>query len=226
MPTRPCQLSSRNFASIAAIRSNGATGLPIEFAADLLDQMHQRLQRQPGVGKDVGASGNALIGLDIDQHQRRGVDHAERVLHGPRDRARRPRAVTLRMAGTDLLMLVSSFHTVPPHQPRCGPVGGNGFDQISVRDIRRQRRCAGSGRARSPACRARTASSRRRAGRAAGSDDREDERCWRSRPGCSGPAPRCGRLWRGRPAATLPEVGRQAPVVRAAQRKIEALGAS
>src|SRR6478752_4016787 len=41
----------------------------------------------------------------------------------------RPRAVTLQMAGTELLMRVSSFHTVPPHQPRRGPVGGDGFDQ-------------------------------------------------------------------------------------------------
>ena len=86
MPTRPCQPSRRNFASIAAIRSNGATGLPVEFAADLLDQMHQRLQRQLGVGEDVGAAGNALIGRDIDQHQRRGLDDAEGVFHRPRDR--------------------------------------------------------------------------------------------------------------------------------------------
>src|SRR3954471_21071505 len=41
----------------------------------------------------------------------------------------RPRAVTLRIAGTDVLMLVSSFHTVPSHQPRRGPIGRDGFDQ-------------------------------------------------------------------------------------------------
>ena len=29
MPTRPCQPSNLNLASIAAIRSNGATGLPV-----------------------------------------------------------------------------------------------------------------------------------------------------------------------------------------------------
>jgi hypothetical protein len=26
-------------------------------------------------------------------------------------------------------MLISSFHTVPSHQPRRGPIGGDGFDQ-------------------------------------------------------------------------------------------------
>ena len=57
-----------------------------QVAADLLDQVHQRLERQPRVGEDVGASGDALIGLDIDQHQRRRLDHAEGVLHRPRDR--------------------------------------------------------------------------------------------------------------------------------------------
>src|SRR4051812_46498767 len=43
----------------------------------------------------------------------------------------RPRALTLRMAATDLLMLVPSRDTVPPDHPRRGPVGRDGFHQIT-----------------------------------------------------------------------------------------------
>ena len=45
-------------------------GLADQLAADPFDQLHQRLQREIGVSEDVGAAGDALIGLDIDQHQR------------------------------------------------------------------------------------------------------------------------------------------------------------
>src|SRR4051812_48139147 len=54
---------------------------------------------------------------------------ANAVFTGRAIGATRPRAVTRRMAATDLLMLVSSFHTVPSHQPWCGPIGRDGFDQ-------------------------------------------------------------------------------------------------
>jgi hypothetical protein len=57
-----------------------------QITADLFDQLHQRPKCQPGVGKDIGVSGNALIGRDIDQHQGCCLDDAERVFHGPRDR--------------------------------------------------------------------------------------------------------------------------------------------
>ena len=54
-----------------------------EFAADFLDQLHQRPERQPGVGKDIGATANSMIGSDIDQHQRCRADHPEGVFHRP-----------------------------------------------------------------------------------------------------------------------------------------------
>ena len=52
-----------------------------QLTADLLDQMHERLQRQIGVGEDVGAAGDALVGLDIDQHQRAGGERTERSFY-------------------------------------------------------------------------------------------------------------------------------------------------
>src|SRR5476649_1861681 len=39
------------------------------------------------------------------------------------------RALTPRMAGVAALMLVPSFHTVPPQQARRCPVGGGRLDQ-------------------------------------------------------------------------------------------------
>jgi hypothetical protein len=48
--------------------------------------MDQRPQRESGVGEDVGPAGNALIGLDVDQDDRRSVDGREGGLHGPGDR--------------------------------------------------------------------------------------------------------------------------------------------
>ena len=72
-----------------------------------------------------------------------------------------------------------------------------GFHQPAARHSSRRKRCAGSGRGRSPACPARTASSHRRAGRAGGNGGRAGGRRWRSRRGWSAPAPRCGRSWRG-----------------------------
>src|SRR5262249_31326803 len=60
----------------------GNDGFTDELAADLLDEMHKRLQRHLAVGKEIGASADALIGRDVDQQQRRHVDDAERILHG------------------------------------------------------------------------------------------------------------------------------------------------
>src|SRR6185312_2250792 len=53
------------------------------------------------------------------------------------------RAVTLRMAGTGLLMACSSFDSVPPHQPRRCPVGCGGFDQIASRILGAERDALG-----------------------------------------------------------------------------------
>ena len=65
---------------------NRCDGLAGEVAADLLDQQHQRFQRQRCVGEDIGVAGNALIGLDINQHQGGRLDHAEGVFDRPGDR--------------------------------------------------------------------------------------------------------------------------------------------
>ena len=92
MPTRPCQLEQPEFGVHRlhqVVRRDRFAG---QLAPDLLDQMHERLQRQLGVGKDVGVAGDALIGLHIDQDQRAHIDHAERVLHGTLESARRRHA--------------------------------------------------------------------------------------------------------------------------------------
>ena len=78
-------------------------------------------------------------------------------------------------------------------------------------------RCVGSGRVRPPAYPARTASSRHRAGPAAGNGGRAGGRRSRCRRGWSGPAPRCGRLWRGMRARVVAE-GRRGRPNRAAVR--------
>jgi hypothetical protein len=57
-----------------------------QLAANLLDEMHERLQRKIGLGKDVGVAGDALIGLDIDQHQRAGAERAKRSFDGTLER--------------------------------------------------------------------------------------------------------------------------------------------
>ena len=152
-----------------------------------------------GVGENVGAPGNALIGRDIDQHQRRRLDDAEGVLHRPRDRRDDGPGLDAADGWRGRAHAGSLLDTVPSHEPRRGPVGRHRLRSASGRHIRRQTRCAGSARPRSPAYRARTASSRRRAGRAAGNDGRADGRRSGSRRGWSAPAPRCGRAWRGRP---------------------------
>jgi hypothetical protein len=75
-----------------------------EFPADLGDLMQQRRERQFGVGENLPMFDDALIGHDIDQHQRRHLDGAEGVLHQPRNRALTARAVMLRMAGVAALI--------------------------------------------------------------------------------------------------------------------------
>jgi hypothetical protein len=57
-----------------------------QLAADLLDQVHQGFERQIGIGEDVSVAGDALVGLDIDQHQRAGGEHAERSFYGTLER--------------------------------------------------------------------------------------------------------------------------------------------
>ena len=69
-------------------------------------------------------------------------------------------------------MFVSSLDTVPSHETRRRPVGRGRLHQPAAGIVRRRRRCAGSARHRSPAYPAKTASSRRRAGPAAGNDAR------------------------------------------------------
>ncbi len=104
-------------------------GLADQIAADLFDQMHQRLQRQRGISENVGASGNALIGRDIDQHQRRGLDDAKSVLDRPRDRRDDGAGLDAANGGGGCAHGGSLFDTVPSHETGRGPIGRHGLDQ-------------------------------------------------------------------------------------------------
>ena len=85
---------------------------------------------------------------------------------------------------------------VPAHEARRRPVGRDRFHQPASGIFGGKRDALGLP-ARSPAYPAKTASSRRRAGPAAGNDGRGDGKRSGSRRGWSGPAPRRGRPWRG-----------------------------
>ncbi len=124
-------------------------------------------------------------------------------------------------------MLVSSFDTVPPHEPRRRPIGLRPPRSASGRHIRLKTRSAGSARARSPAYPARTASSHRRAGRAGGNDGRGDG----TRSATAARLVRASTtmrpvLARKAGGAVAAKRGRRHPVaLGAAKRQIDALGA-
>ena len=133
MPTRPCQPSRRNLASIAVIRSNGTIGLPISSRPISSTRWISGFMRQLGVGEDVGAAGDALVGLDVDQHQRRPTSiDAEGVFHGTLER----HDDASRLDAADRWDVICSCLTFPHStrryhrtKPRRGPIGRGGFNQ-------------------------------------------------------------------------------------------------
>src|ERR1700742_4023660 len=104
---------------------------------------------------------------------------AKAVFTGREIGATRALAWTLRMVG--MVLFIVCFLT--RHRTIARAVArSNRWQQIQSANVQRARRRmqrAGLCRARSPACPARTASSRRRVGRAAENDAHADERPWR-----------------------------------------------
>ena len=167
---------------------------------------HRRRRRCAGgmIGGDAGAGRAGVRGR---LHRRLDARRGRRARRARADRGRSaggaaggvPAALDDRRSVIDLLgKALASLDAVPVAARRGAAQSvGHRFDQPATGDTRPQTRCAGSVRHRSPACPARTVSSRRRAGRAAGNDGRADGTRSGWRRDWSAPAPRCGRPWRG-----------------------------
>jgi hypothetical protein len=73
------------------VEVNGSKRLALEHATQRQQHPPRGSQRQRRVGEDVGAAHGALVGVQVDQHQRRGRHHADagayRVLERHVDRA-------------------------------------------------------------------------------------------------------------------------------------------